>query len=86
MNSMLIPTLTWYLVGCEAVLLVPWGGSDGELGEAGGGGEVQAGGREGLSDSERPVQLPQGSNYEQTMSGHSPNHLQLPLSPAMKRF
>ena len=70
-------------------MLVEWGGSDGEEGNQGevvegeeGEGEVEEE-EEGLSGSGRPGQLPQGSNYEQTMSEHSLNHLPLPLSPAI---
>lgn len=76
---------TWYLVCWEGVLLVLCGRSDEEKGEVGGGEEVGVGKGEGegLSCSEWPVQLPPGSSYEQTISEHSPNHLQLLLSPKM---
>ena len=68
-------------------MLVQWGGSDGEEGNQGeaegeGEGEVEEE-EEGLSGSRRPAQLPGGSNYEQTMSEHSPNHLSLLLSPVI---
>ena len=35
MYSMLTPPLTWHLVCCEGVLLVQWGGSDGDQGDQG---------------------------------------------------